>query len=258
MTQERERGQLQEKVLELWEQYKIKMKRWEEMSCARFVPKSTIPDPKPRPKIDECLYLRHSWLFFSAILGGSYVWPHYGHGNWGSERFGNPLHHPQPITVTGSPQQDEHKTFAPSPSTPPNLLIMTTSKHWARVWGQDCAKHTFTLPELSCSSATQGNVDLWLFYPSFSPEVQNVNTKAKIDLRKHPAHSIPILWKLRHQVTEPMVKDEQSKLSTFCLWAIKHNSSLIPKEVTAHAHVYKIDLKMQIDYIQFHPTVFKI
>lgn len=55
-----------------------------------------------------------------------------------------------------------------------------------------------------------------------------------------------------------MLKVKQSKLSSHCPRAVKHHSLLVPRDVSAHAHVYKIDLEMQIGYIQFHPTVLEI
>lgn len=86
-------------------------------------------------------------------------------------------------------------------------------------------------------SATQGNVNHWLSYHPLSPQIKSVNTKAKTDLRNHPAHLHFHKRKLRLKVTEPMVKDEQNKLSSYCPWAVKHHSLPVPREVSAHAHV---------------------
>lgn len=56
-----------------------------------------------------------------------------------------------------------------------------------------------------------------------------------------------------------MLKDKHSTANCHIIALELSNATpFFPRPVSAHAHVYKIDLKMQIGYIQFHPTVLQI
>lgn len=98
----------------------------------------------------------------------------------------------------------------------------------------------------------------WIPYHPLSPQIQNHRT---LELNETSEISPPTPISIKETEARgdigPRSKTSRANCHTVAR-ELSNATRLVPRNVSAHARVYKIDLKMQIGYIQFYPTVLKI
>lgn len=162
------------------------MKKWEYSPHGGLILKCAPPDQDPsgRERIRKLTLMSAydisgtSSLFFSTRLGGilfsfslQVKQLRFWEIQWPSAL---PMANPSYTEAAGD--HLEHTAATPSPSTLPGLLTMMTSKRWAWVWNQDCAKNSLTLPTWAAVQLHSGTWTigfLIIFFPHSQKTIEH-------------------------------------------------------------------------------------